>query len=100
LTGEGEELSIELAESGAFSIRRARREPPLSLDFTQPPEGAMTLVIERDGQRQEVAGPSFWHLYLAAPELVSEELVPYLETLRPAWQLIATGQQLERNLIQ
>lgn len=100
LTGDGEELSMQLAESGEFSIRRTRREPPLLLSFLQPAKGPLSFVFKQDDTTLEVAGPSFWHLYLAAPELVSQELVPYLETLRPAWQLVATGQQLERNLIQ
>ncbi len=100
LAGDGEQLSIQLAESGEFSIRRTRREPPFTLRFTQPPEKPMSLVVQQDGTTQEVIGPSFWHLYLAAPDLVSQELAPYLETLRPAWQLVASGEQLERNLIQ
>jgi hypothetical protein len=100
LAGGGEELSIKLAESGEFSIRRTRRAPPLTLNFVQPPDKPMSLVIQREGNTQAISGPSFWHLYLAAPDLVSQELVPYLETLRPAWQLVASGEQLERNLIQ
>jgi len=100
LAGDGEQLSIQLAESGEFSIRRMRREPPFMLSFTQPPDKPMSLVLQQDGKSQEFVGPSFWHLYLAAPERVGRELVPYLETLRPAWQLVAAGEQLERNLIQ
>lgn len=100
LAGGGEELSIQLAESGEFSIRRTREEPPLSLNFVQPRDKPMSLVLQQDGTTQEIVGDSFWHLYLAAPELIGRELVPYLETLRPAWLLVATGEQLERNLIQ
>lgn len=100
LASDGEELSIQLAETGEFSIRRTRREPPLTLSFIQPPDKPMSLVMQQDGQSQEFVGSSFWHLYLAAPELVGQELVPYLETLRPAWQLVATGEHLQRNLIQ
>jgi hypothetical protein len=100
LTGEDEELTIQLTEAGEFSIHHTRSDPPLTVSFVQAPERPLSLVVRRDGVSQEVVGDSFWHLYLAAPGLVGQELVPYLETLRPAWQLVATGERLERNLMQ
>jgi hypothetical protein len=100
LTGDGEELAIVLAETGEFSIRRTRANPAFAFEYSQPPGKPLTLSVTVDGQRRTLSGDSFWHLYLADPELVRTEVIPYLELLRPSWQLAATAASVEDALIQ
>ncbi len=100
LSGDGEELAIELSETGAFAIRRTRANPAFALEYLQPPDHPVTLFVTADDEERAIAGDSFWHVYLAEPDLVRNELVPYLELLRPSWQLAATGAAIEDALIQ
>src|SRR5690606_37035964 len=96
---DGEKLTIELTDGGEFSIRRTRLMPAFAFEFRQPPGKPLTLSVAVDGQETSLQGDSFWHLYLAEPELVRNELIPYLELLRPSWQLAATGAAVEDALV-
>jgi hypothetical protein len=100
LAGEGRQLSIVLAQNGDFSIRRTQDEPRSAVDFFQPTVGLVSLTIDKDGVKRDLRGASFWHLYLADPELLRRHLIPDLELLRPAWQLGATGWAIEEALLQ
>lgn len=100
LTGDGEELAIVLAETGEFSIRRTRAKPAFAFEYSQPPGKPLTLAVTVDGVQRMLTGDSFWHLYLADPELVRTEVIPYLELLRPSWQLGAMAAAVEDALVQ
>lgn len=100
LNGDGQELSIVLAQSGAFTIRRTRDAPRFAMHFSQQPGQKVSLsVIEPDAEYQ-LEADSFWHLYIERPEVVRRHLVPDLELLRPGWQLGATGWAVEEALVQ
>jgi hypothetical protein len=100
LSGDGQELSIVLAKNGELLIRRTREKPKYAVHFQQQPGSKLSLsVVEADGE-QRLEGDSFWHLYLEQPELVRRHLIPYLELLRPSWQLATTGFAIEEALVQ
>jgi hypothetical protein len=100
LTGDGEELAIALAETGEFSIRRTRSRPAFAFEYSQPPGMPLRLSVTTDGVQRTLTGDSFWHLYLADPELVRSEVIPYLELLRPSWQLAPMTASVEDALVQ
>ena len=100
LSGDGDELAIDLAEDGVFSIRRRQHKPALAIEYLQPQGQPVTLTVASDDHERVYVAESFWHLYLAEPELVQTELIPYLEILRPSWQLAATAAAVEDALIQ
>jgi hypothetical protein len=58
------------------------------------------LAVTVDGVQRSLTGNSFWHLYLVDPELVRTEVIPYLELLRPSWQLAAMAASVEDSLVQ
>ncbi|MEX0677290.1 MAG: hypothetical protein WD063_09455 [Pirellulales bacterium] len=100
LEGDGQELSIVLAEDGEFSIRRTRDEPKFAMLFSQPPGEPLSLSVIDRGVQRRLEGDSFWHLYIAEPEAVRRHLIPYLELLRPSWQLAATARAIEEALVE
>jgi hypothetical protein len=100
LGGDGQELSIVLAQSGEFSIRRTREKPKYAVHFSQQPGAKLSLTVAEAEGEQRLEGESFWHLYFERPELVRRHLIPYLELLRPSWQLAATGFAIEEALVQ
>lgn len=100
LEGEGDQLTIGLSESGVFEISRTRREPPLAFQFVQPPGRPISLSVTENDEQRVFRGASVWHLYLAEPEWTTAELIPYLEMLRPTWNLAAAGAALEEMLLQ
>jgi hypothetical protein len=100
LAGGGQQLTVELAESGEFSIHRTSTDPPYAMQFTQQPGGAIDFHVESGQQQLTLVADSFWHLYLANPAAVARHVIPHLEILRPSWQLVATGEAIERTLVQ
>lgn len=71
---------------------------PQTLEFRQPEEGDVHLVIRQGDDRREVCVPSFWHLVLSEPRICQEKLVPILELLRPGWHLADMSERLEAEL--
>ena len=57
-------------------------------------------MTEGDASAARLRADSFWHLYLAEPELVRRRLVPVLEILHPSWQLASLGAALEESLFE
>lgn len=100
LEGEGQQLSIVLDQDGNFSLHRVRDEPAYEVRFKQPVGRELSLSVVREDSERSVQGDSFWHLYVADPELVRKHLIPDLELLRPSWQLAATGWAVEEALLQ
>ena len=98
LAGDGQELAIELSEKGDFSIRRTGPEPDFAMHYVQRAGEPVVLTVAEVDRRRVVTGDSFWNVYIAAPTLVRDELVPYLQLLRPAWQLATTGAAIEEAL--
>lgn len=99
LDGDGQQLSIALAEDGTFSVDRVRAEPPWELHFLQPPGRPLSLTVQDEGVEDHYEADSFWHLYLAEPVLLRRHLIPVLEILRPTWQLATTGWAIEEALL-
>lgn len=99
LEGDGQALSIVLAQDGHFSIIRTRDEPKFAMRFSQPPGKPLSLSVSEGDNEQRLEGDSFWHLYIAEPDLVRRHLIPYLELLRPSWQLAATAWAVEEALV-
>ena len=100
LTGADEQFRIELVESQRLRIQRTRTSPPYEVDFEQEAGKPLTLFLDCEEGKRRLEGESFWHLYLAEPELVRRHVIPLLEILRPGWQLAATGAAIEDALVQ
>jgi hypothetical protein len=100
LTVGDEELFIVLVGVNQFTIRRTRTAPHYELRFEQTRDEALQLEVVDGDLHRQLSGDSFWHLYLADPELVRRHLVPLLEILHPSWQLAAAGAAIEDALVQ
>jgi hypothetical protein len=100
LSGRDDRFSITLAERNQLSIRRASSQPKYSLHFEQHPDALLSLVVDAPDTKCTITAESFWHLYLAEPEVVRRHLVPLLEVLHPSWQLASLGAAIEESLVQ
>lgn len=100
LTSASERLAISLADGQVFSIRRDSSEPKYSLLFEQSPGQSLRLSLAQADSEAVLLGDSFWHLYLAEPELVRRHLIPLLEILHPSWQLASMGSAIEEALVE
>jgi hypothetical protein len=96
----GESLSFVVAQDGEVRASHVRDEPHFEMHFSQPPDKPLALAIVEENSNRRIVGDSFWHLYLAEPELVRRHLIPYLELLRANWQLDAAGRTIEDGLVQ
>jgi hypothetical protein len=99
LIGPADELLIELIGSNQLSIRRTRPKDDYTLRFEQSAGEPLMLVVEESDSRRAIEAESFWHLYLAEPQLVRRHLIPLLEILRPSWQLASLGASVEDALV-
>ena len=95
-----DQLKIVLAGGNQLSIHRARPNDGYELDFQQPADGPLSLVIEHDNSKRRWQADGFWQLYLAEPEIVRGHLVALLELLHPSWQLAETGAEIEESLFE
>ncbi len=100
LSNADEQFTMSLVDGDQLSIRRTRSEPKYALHFEQNAEAPMSLVLETGDTKHTLQGDSFWHVYLAEPELVRRHLIPLLEVLHPSWQLSSMGAAVEDSLIQ
>jgi hypothetical protein len=100
LTRAGQNLTIVVGQDGGVLVSHERDQPHFEMHFAQRAEGPLSLAVAEEGTDKRIAGDSFWHLYLIDPELVRGHLIPYLELLRPNWQLDAAGRRIEEGLVQ
>lgn len=98
LAGDGQELSIALGQDGDFAMDRTSHAGAFTMRFRQPAAGPLSLTLREGDSERRFDAESFWHLYVAQPGLVRRHLVPYLEWLRPSWQLAGTGWSIEEAL--
>jgi hypothetical protein len=99
LAGGDDSLHLAVDESGTLVIHHHRATPPLKLYFVQPQGKPVILAVRQADAPRLLEGDGLWHLYLADPALVTRELFPLLELMRPSWPLAATGEQIERALL-
>lgn len=100
LVSPDERLAIALVDGKDFSIRRSRPHSKYTFEFRQSPEQPIVMSLEDADARCVLQADSFWHLYLAEPELVRRHLVPLLEILHPSWQLASMGAAVEEALVE
>lgn len=101
LTAGGEQLNVDIVCGNQFTIsRRATDNSHISaVEFHQPLDGPITLSIKDQTSSQEFKGATIWHLFLAAPDLCRQHLVPLLEMFRSDWRLVETAQSVEERMI-
>lgn len=100
LVSPEERLSIALADGRTFTIRRARPESKYTFEFEQTAGEPLTVTIAEGTAQRLLRGDSFWHLYLAEPELMRRHLIPLLEILHPSWHLSSMGSAIEEALVE
>jgi hypothetical protein len=98
LTTASDQFKLTLTEANRLSIYRERSAESYSLDFEQNPRQPLLLMVEQQGTRRTWRAASFWHLWIAEPEIVRRHLIPALELLHPSWQLASTGAEIEDAL--
>jgi hypothetical protein len=99
LASPTESLRIAVTDGNTLAVRRMiTADERYELSFEQRPDSPLTLAIERGGQKQQWQAPGLWRLYLTAPEVVREQLIPLLEQLHPSWQLAARAAEIEAAL--
>jgi hypothetical protein len=91
-------LEIAITQGDRIVLRHTRGEAYL-LEYQQPPNEPLTLLLRKDGVARTWKTAGFWHLYLAEPEVVRGHLIPLLELLHPAWQLANVGAEIEQSLV-
>ncbi|MCG8586524.1 MAG: hypothetical protein MI757_17580 [Pirellulales bacterium] len=86
-SGEKDDVVAEATESGEIKITQAPKDDSDATyrDFLQPTRGPVVVPIGLADERQEVAAPSIWHLWLKHPEACDKHLAPLLAVLRDGW---------------
>jgi hypothetical protein len=100
LVSPEERLSIALIDGKTFTIRRTRSEPNYTFEFEQTNGQPLSVTITQGSAQRTLRGDSFWHLYLAEPDLIRRHLVPLLEILHPSWHLSSMGSAIEEALVE
>lgn len=101
------------ASASTFEIRVAasageqvaiQREPSQGTEtaqvgFIQRPEGSVEFTWRKAQESIALEGRTLWHVWLAEPELCTNELLPLLKLLRPSWDLDKQAISVERALL-
>ena len=69
------------------------------VELTQNPNDMITLSVDVAGKKKFLRGNTFWHLWIADPELCRKHVAPILETLRPGWSVASNGTLVETELL-
>lgn len=90
-------IVLEMDDGRALRIRRLPQAGGKAkfLEFMQPAEGNLTVVVGENPPEKSWTFRSVWHLLIAEPELVRTEIEPLLRLLRPGWPLASEGQAIE-----
>ena len=112
----GGDFSIAYVKPGAqrrvsmeFSVGSGRvhmlQEPEAGADipwveFTQPPAGALSLVLRTRQSQQVIHAASLWHLMIGYPEVCRQHLYPLLQLINSRWDPGKLAADLEENLIE
>jgi hypothetical protein len=99
LTTASEQFKLALTGANRLSIYRERSADDYWLDFEQNPGQPLLLIVAQQGTQRTWRAESFWHLWIAEPEIVGRHLIPVLELLHPSWQLASTGAEIEDALV-
>jgi hypothetical protein len=93
-------IVLELDDGRALRIRRLPQGTGQAkfLEFVQPAEGDLKIVVGQNPPEKSWTFASVWHLLIAEPELVRTEVEPLLRLLRPGWPLASEGQAIEAAL--
>jgi hypothetical protein len=95
-----EKLSFEIVGGNKVTIEvmpRSASDHP-TIRFVQPAEGSLSLTVDAGGQVTTYHAPTLWHLLLIESEVCHEHLIPFLEIMRPSWQLERRARQVEEAL--
>ena len=94
-----ETLRIVVTDGNTLTVRRMiTAEERYELSFEQRPDLPLKLIIAKGDQKRQWQAQGLWRLYLMAPEVVREQLIPLLEQLHPSWQLAARAAEIETAL--
>lgn len=100
ISGE-QHLSIIASDGQRVTIHRQSHDdaevPEMRL--SQAPGEPLRWSLGTPPEEETIEAPSLWHLLIREPERTASELVPYLELLRPNWQLSAAAVDLETELL-
>ncbi len=100
LTAPDDQLTLAIAGDDRFLLRRTRPEAHYALQFEQAAGKPVVVSLELPTGKKVVHGESFWHVYLADPELIRRHVGPVFELLHPSWRLAALGAVVEDTLVQ
>jgi hypothetical protein len=99
LTGD-EILTANVVDGRQFTIsRRPKSAGGAAVEFNQPQDGPLALVVKENGKSREVKGATIWHLLIAEPELCGRHLIPLLEMFRADWHLAETARSVEAQML-
>jgi len=96
-----EDLVVEITAGSQLRIqRRPRGEADFApVEFEQPDEGPLRLVVEQPCQKRVVRAPSLWHLLVKEPQACREHLIPLLTLLDGHSNLEGKANELESLLL-
>ena len=99
-TADRQSLELEVMNYREVHLRaqRGNEDSSRSIEFHQPLQGDLEVVVQHGTERRAIKAPSFWHLMLTERNLCETELVPCLEAFRPGWHLVDLTEQLEAGL--
>jgi hypothetical protein len=100
LSTAGFRVIIDLDRGNELRIRRTPvgTGKLVPLEFHQPAEGKINVIVGQESARKQYVVDSMWHLLVIDPELVKADIEPLLRLLRPGWPLASSGLELEAAL--
>ncbi len=99
LTTASEQFKLALTDANRLSIYRVRSAEGYTLEFEQNPRQPLRLTVALAGAERTWRAESFWHLWIAEPQVAGRHLIPVLELLHPSWQLASMGAEIEDTLV-
>jgi hypothetical protein len=98
-----EEVSIEIVgELRARLARVPKGESPAQtpVEYVQPDQGPVRLVVGSPGNQQTYTAPSLWHLLLTERDVCRQHLAPLVALVSDDWEVVDTSEQIEQTLIE
>jgi len=102
LLGPDEQFSLKIVGRDQISIRRLPQgdSKTTAVRFTQEPHRPLSLSVGVKPRQEVYQAASLWHLLIGQREVCRQHLVPLLQPLRTDWNLLATADRIEEELLQ
>jgi hypothetical protein len=99
-TSPKQEFQLDMNSDGKFHFRwHDSGDDPCDVELTQIPNEALLLTVTSGGKQETLRGNTFWHLWIADPEICRKRVAPILDSLRQGWGVASTGGMVEAEVL-